>query len=75
MNFIHLSAIRKTKFGCNMLTKRESGEIVAFVWGKRDLETALALKAELKRLKYHDMVALLPTTGRVLPKRFPIASM
>lgn len=27
--------------------ERESGEIAAFVWGKRDLETALALKNKL----------------------------
>lgn len=30
---------------------KTTGEIVAFVWGKRDLKTALALKQHLKELK------------------------
>lgn len=30
---------------------KTTGEIVAFVWGKRDLKTALALKQRLKELK------------------------
>jgi hypothetical protein len=29
---------------------RESGEIVAFVWGKRDLKTAKKLRNRIKRL-------------------------
>jgi hypothetical protein len=29
---------------------RESGEIVAFVWGKRDLKTAQKLRKRIKRL-------------------------
>ena len=41
---------KKNKVWLQYAYERESGEIVAFVWGKRDLETALALKAELKRL-------------------------
>ncbi len=32
---------------------RHSGEIVAFVWGKRDLKTAKKLKARLKELSVH----------------------
>jgi IS1 family transposase len=34
-----------------------SGEMVAFVWGKRDLKTAQKLKKQLKRLgvTYHEL--------------------
>ncbi|SSY80513.1 IS1 transposase [Alysiella crassa] len=36
----------------------KTGEIVAFVWGKRDLQTALALKTRLKELKVtYDRIA------------------
>lgn len=37
---------------------RESGEIVAYVWGKRDLATARALKQRLKELRVtYDRIA------------------
>ena len=41
---------KKNKFWLQYAYERESGEIVSFVWGKRNLQTALALKVELKRL-------------------------
>ena len=41
---------KKNKVWLQYAYERESGEIVSFVWGKRDLHTVLALKAELKRL-------------------------
>jgi IS1 family transposase len=37
---------------------RESGEIVAFVWGKRDIKTAEKLRKRIKRLGIHyDLIA------------------
>jgi len=52
MRFKALVAVgnKKNKVWLQYAYERESGEIVSFVWGKRDLHTALSLKAELKRL-------------------------
>ena len=65
---------KKNKVWLQYAYERESGEIVSFVWGKRDLHTALALKAELKRLNLPTS-ALLATTGKALLRHLPIASI
>ena len=43
-------ANKKNKVWLQYAYERQSGEIVAFVWGKRDYAPALKLKAELRRL-------------------------
>ena len=58
---------KKNKVWLQYAYERESGEIVSFVWGKRDLHTALALKAELKRWwcpkNYAALLSPLPLAG------------
>ena len=41
---------KKNKLWLIYVYHRESGEIVAYVWGKRDLKTAAKLRKQLKRL-------------------------
>jgi IS1 family transposase len=49
---------KKNKIWLIYAYHRESGEIVAFVWGKRDLKTAKKLRKRIKRLGIsYDMVA------------------
>lgn len=52
---------------------RESGEIVAYVWGKRDLATVQRLKARLKSLGFN-MLELRVIIGIVLSQHFNVAS-
>ncbi|MDR3341302.1 MAG: hypothetical protein LBT14_00670, partial [Treponema sp.] len=47
-NFGHTLEKNQIKYG--LFYHRASGEIVAYVWGKRDLKTAQKLKEKLKRL-------------------------
>jgi IS1 family transposase len=41
---------KKNKIGLIYAYQRESGEIVAFVWGKRDLKTAKKLRKRIKQM-------------------------
>jgi hypothetical protein len=50
---------KKNKIWLIYAYHRESGEIVAYVWGKRDLKTAKKLRGRLKRLGIsYDHVAI-----------------
>ncbi|MDR3171853.1 MAG: hypothetical protein LBU17_09545 [Treponema sp.] len=49
-NFGHIFGHISNKIWLIYAYHRASGEIVAYVWGKRDLKTAQKLKKKLKRL-------------------------